>query len=57
MFLLDTNVCIQLWQRDCDKVRRRFLAHRPSEIRLCSTNNTREFGRITGLRVTDWETA
>ncbi len=131
MFLLDTNVCIQLWQRDHDKVRRRFLAHHPSEICLCSivkaelfygarrsqrvesnlrlleafmapikslpfddrcaeeygairaqlsslgtpigpndlmiaatarthdvtlvTNNTREFSRIAGLRVVDWE--
>jgi len=132
VFLLDTNVCIQLWQRDSDKVRQRFLNHGPSEIYLCSvvkaelfygarrsqrvesnlrlleafmapinsfpfddrcaeeygairaqlsssgmpigpndlmiaatarahdatlvTNNTREFNRIAGLRVVDWET-
>ena len=132
MLLLDTNVCIQLWQRGNEKVRRRYLAHRPSEICLSSvvkaelyfgarrswrvennlrlleafmapikslpfddrcaeeygairaqlsslgtpigpndlmiaatarvhdatlvTNNTREFTRIAGLRVTDWET-
>ena len=131
MFLLDTNVCIQLWQRGNDKVRQRFLAYRPSDICLCSivkadlfygarrsqrvennlrlleafmapvkslpfddrcaeeygairaqlsslgtpigpndlmiaatarahdatliTNNTREFSRIVGLRVVDWE--
>ena len=131
MFLLDTNVCIQLWQRGNDKVRQRFLACRPSDICLCSivkadlfygarrsqrvennlrlleafmapvkslpfddrcaeeygairaqlsslgtpigpndlmiaatarahdatliTNNTREFSRIVGLRVVDWE--
>ena len=133
MFLLDTNVCIQLWQRGNGRVRRVFLAHHPSEIVLCSvvkaelfygarrsqrvetnlrlleafmapikslpfddrcaaeygviraqlsslgtpigpndlmigaiarahdatlvTNNTREFGRIVGLRITDWKSA
>jgi tRNA(fMet)-specific endonuclease VapC len=36
VLLLDTNVCIQIWQRGNDKARRTFLAHRPSEICLCS---------------------
>lgn len=36
MFLLDTNVCIQLWQRGNETVRRRLMAHRPGELRLSS---------------------
>ena len=36
MLLLDTNVCIQLWHRGNSRMRRRFLAHNPSEIRLSS---------------------
>lgn len=36
MFLLDTNTCIQLWQRNNLTVRRRFAAYSPSQIALCS---------------------
>lgn len=34
--LLDTNACIQLWQRKNQKVRERFKRFSPSEIALCS---------------------
>jgi len=52
MLLLDTNVCIQLWQRGNDSVRQRFLAHRPSEIRLCSVVKAELFyGARHSLRV------
>ncbi len=33
--LLDTNVCIQLWQRKNLIVRRRFTQHSPGDIALC----------------------
>lgn len=36
MFLLDTNTCIQLWQRQNLVVRRRFAAYSPAQIALCS---------------------
>ncbi|HRH90402.1 MAG TPA: type II toxin-antitoxin system VapC family toxin [Agitococcus sp.] len=36
MYLLDTNTCIQLWQRKNITVRQHFLACRPREIALCS---------------------
>jgi tRNA(fMet)-specific endonuclease VapC len=36
MYLLDTNACIQLWQRGNPAIRQRFFAHSPSEIALCS---------------------
>ncbi len=34
--LLDTNVCIQLWQRKNLKVRKQFLQYGPSDVALCS---------------------
>ena len=34
--LLDTNVCIQLWQRKNLRIRKHFMQHNPSEIALCS---------------------
>lgn len=34
--LLDTNVCIQLWQRKNLKVRSRFEQFSPNEVALCS---------------------
>ena len=36
IYLLDTNACIQLWQRKNLTVRRHFTQHSPSEIALCS---------------------
>jgi tRNA(fMet)-specific endonuclease VapC len=36
IYLLDTNACIQLWQRQNLNVRRRFMQYAPSEIALCS---------------------
>ncbi len=36
IYLLDTNACIQLWQRKNLTVRRHFAQHSPSEIALCS---------------------
>ncbi len=36
IYLLDTNTCIQLWQRGNPRVRSRFAACRPSEVALCS---------------------
>ncbi|MFA7239756.1 MAG: type II toxin-antitoxin system VapC family toxin [Sulfuricellaceae bacterium] len=36
MRLLDTNACIQLWQRKNLVVRRRFADHGPADIALCS---------------------
>jgi tRNA(fMet)-specific endonuclease VapC len=36
IFLLDTNTCIQLWQRKNIVVRNNFLALRPDNIALCS---------------------
>jgi tRNA(fMet)-specific endonuclease VapC len=34
--LLDTNACIQLWQRKNLTVRRHFTLHSPADIALCS---------------------
>jgi len=34
--LLDTNACIQLWQRKNLNVRRYFVQHSPADIALCS---------------------
>ncbi|HWS39770.1 MAG TPA: PIN domain-containing protein [Arenimonas sp.] len=34
--LLDTNACIQLWQRKNLTVRKHFMQHSPAEIALCS---------------------
>lgn len=34
--LLDTNACIQLWQRKNLTVRRHFAQHSPADIALCS---------------------
>lgn len=34
--LLDTNACIQLWQRKNLNLRRHFQQYRPAEIALCS---------------------
>lgn len=34
--LLDTNACIQLWQRKNLTVRRHFVQHGPADIALCS---------------------
>lgn len=34
--LLDTNACIQLWQRKNLTVRRHFVQHSPADIALCS---------------------
>lgn len=34
--LLDTNACIQLWQRKNLNVRRHFARHNPTDIALCS---------------------
>ena len=34
--LLDTNACIQLWQRKNLNLRRHFEQYRPAEIALCS---------------------
>lgn len=36
IYLLDTNACIQLWQRKNLTVRRHFAQYSPSEIALCS---------------------
>ncbi len=36
MYLLDTNTCIQLWQRKNGRVNTRFEACKPSEVALCS---------------------
>lgn len=36
IYLLDTNACIQLWQRKNLTVRRNFMQHHPAEIALCS---------------------
>lgn len=36
MFLLDTNTCIQLWQRHHLSIRRRFATYSPAQIALCS---------------------
>jgi tRNA(fMet)-specific endonuclease VapC len=36
IYLLDTNACIQLWQRQNLNIRRRIMQHAPSEIALCS---------------------
>ncbi len=36
IYLLDTNVCIQMWQRKNLTVRKHFARCRPSEIALCS---------------------
>lgn len=36
MFLLDTNTCIQLWQRKNLAVRKRFSLLKPTEVALCS---------------------
>ncbi len=36
MFLLDTNTCIQLWQRKNLTVRKRFSLLKPTEVALCS---------------------
>ena len=36
IYLLDTNACIQLWQRKNLTVRRHFAQHSPNEIALCS---------------------
>ena len=34
--LLDTNACIQLWQRKNLVLRKRFMLHSPADIALCS---------------------
>ena len=36
IYLLDTNACIQLWQRKNLVVRRHFTQYNPAEIALCS---------------------
>jgi tRNA(fMet)-specific endonuclease VapC len=36
IYLLDTNVCIQLWQRKNLTVRRHFAQFSPADIALCS---------------------
>jgi len=36
MRLLDTNVCIQLWQRKNLIVRRQFAAYSPADLAICS---------------------
>ena len=36
IYLLDTNACIQLWQRKHLNLRRHFVQYNPSEIALCS---------------------
>lgn len=36
IYLLDTNACIQLWQRKNLNLRRHFTQHSPSDIALCS---------------------
>ena len=36
IYLLDTNACIQLWQRKNLVVRRHFALYSPEEIALCS---------------------
>jgi tRNA(fMet)-specific endonuclease VapC len=36
MYLLDTNVCIQLLTGRSLSVQKRFLSHQPSEIKICS---------------------
>jgi tRNA(fMet)-specific endonuclease VapC len=34
--LLDTNTCIQLWQRKNLRVRKQFFQYNPDELALCS---------------------
>jgi len=68
MYLLDTNVCIQLWHREnalssSDWAR----LSGPNDLMIAATarvhdatlvtNNTREFVHAPGLRVTDWQLA
>ena len=36
IYLLDTNTCIQLWQRNNARVRAHFSACSPSDVSLCS---------------------
>lgn len=36
MYLLDTNVCIQLWQRNHQTIRQRFLEQSPHTLCICS---------------------
>ena len=36
IYLLDTNACIQLWQRKNLTIRRHFAQYSPEEIALCS---------------------
>ena len=36
IYLLDTNVCIQLWQRNNLTARRHFIKYKPADIAICS---------------------
>lgn len=66
-YLLDTNICITILKAGNQKVINRFLIEQPYNLSVCSivkaelfygackSHNTREFERVSGLHLEDWE--
>ena len=62
IYLLDTNTCIRYLNRRSDDIIRRMDAISPDDASIALaydlivvTHNTREFSRVEGLRLEDWE--
>ena len=65
IYLSYTNVCIVYLKGKSDRVRQRFSKLETNNIAVCSialaydlilvTHNAREFGRVEGLKLEDWE--
>lgn len=59
-YLLDTNSCIRYLNDANSSVAQQVASTPASQILLCHivrlvTHNTREFGRVRGLALVDWE--
>jgi predicted nucleic acid-binding protein len=51
IYLLDTNACIRYLNGRAPRVRNRLLENNL----ILVTHNTREFRRVVGLQIEDWE--
>jgi predicted nucleic acid-binding protein len=55
IYLLDTNTCITYLKVPTSPIRTRLAGLQPGDVVVCILHNTREFGRVTGLKLEDWE--
>ncbi|MCX7085657.1 MAG: hypothetical protein NTY69_08995 [Methylococcales bacterium] len=57
IYLLDTNVCVVYLNQPQSKVVNQLHCFQPQDIAVCAlvTHNTREFSRVNGLKLVDWE--